>query len=232
MSYFGEIHESLMKLKPNMLFSSNEIYRNKFSHIPEPTFYKTLARMNAKKEISRLSTGLYYVPKKSRYGALPLNQNEILNQYLGKKHNKGILIGYRLYNKYQLTTQIGKSLELYSNVVEEEKKVINNTNIFRTDLKLNPTRVNIIEILEILENYAKIEDMNPHSFKRYISNAIKSYENQEALEVMRKIKYKKSTIAFLASILNYFSINNTLGSFLSTLSSYKIPKIEDIYEFA
>ena len=46
----------------------------------------------------------------------------------------------------------------------------------------------------------------------------KTFEN-----VISKIKYKKSTLAFLEQILNHFSIKNNIKKQLSTLSKYKIP---------
>ena len=50
----------------------------------------------------------------------------------------------------------------------------------------------------------------------------------EFLLSIRPMKYKKSTIAFLSSVLNHFKVKNTLGSYLSPLSDYKIPDVEAI----
>lgn len=49
---------------------------------------------------------------------------------------------------------------------------------------------------------------------------------------VREIKYKKSTIAFLAAFLNHFHIKNSLSEYLSPVSSYKIPNLEALYESA
>lgn len=230
MSYSSEIREITMKCTPNSIILSKELYKNEFSHIPELTFYKTLERMNSKNEISRLSKGVYYVPKASRYGLLAPNQHEILNYFTGANNKSGLRIGYSLYNKYGLTTQIGNSVELYSNNIQEERKFIHFVRIYKLGLKLNPARVNLIEILEILENFVTIEDLNRANFVRYINSAIKNYEDKEAIEVLHKMKYKKSTIAFLVSILKFNGVKNTLENFLSATSSYKTPKIQDIYE--
>ena len=230
MSYNSEIREIMLKCVPNTIILSKELHRNEFSHIPELAFYKTLERMNSKHEISRLSKGVYFVPKASKYGLLTPNQNEISSYFTGVNNKKGLSIGYSLYNKYGLTTQIGSSIELYSNIIQEERKSINSVRVYKLALKLNPAKVNLIEILEILENFAKIEDLNRVSFVRYITSAIKQYEDNEAIEILHRMKYKKSTIAFLATILRFNGVKNSLGNFLSATSLYKIPKIQDIYE--
>ena len=48
--------------------------------------------------------------------------------------------------------------------------------------------------------------------------------------VLKNRKYKKSTIAFLERFLNYLGVENTLHQFLSALSSYAIPEMEEFYE--
>ena len=47
--------------------------------------------------------------------------------------------------------------------------------------------------------------------------------------VLKNRKYKKSTIAFLERFLNYLGVENTLHQFLSALSSYAIPEMEEFY---
>ena len=56
------------------------------------------------------------------------------------------------------------------------------------------------------------------------------YSDTAAVFVLKNRKYKKSTIAFLERFLNYFGVENTLCQFLSALSSYAIPEMEEFYE--
>jgi hypothetical protein len=57
-----------------------------------------------------------------------------------------------------------------------------------------------------------------------------TYSNQVVDYVMAHRKYKKSTIAFLEQFLNYLHVENDLKKYLSPLSKYAIPAMEDIYE--
>jgi hypothetical protein len=51
-------------------------------------------------------------------------------------------------------------------------------------------------------------------------------------KVISTINYKKSTIAFLQEILNFYGKENNLNMYLSNLSEYKYPKMEELYETA
>ena len=51
-------------------------------------------------------------------------------------------------------------------------------------------------------------------------------------EIVSAKAYKKSTIAFLREILNYYKVKNNLNGHLSTLSEYKYPKMEELHEAA
>ena len=69
--------------------------------------------------------------------------------------------------------------------------------------------------------------MHGNSFKRDLINYIISFR-----KVISTISYKKSTIAFLQEILNFYGKENNLNMYLSNLSEYKYPKMEELYELA
>ena len=230
--YSKEIEKIIETYTPNKLIVARELYILKLSHIPELTFYKTLERLTKKNKIIRVSKGLYCIPKSSRFGEVGINQKETINYFTGENNTTGMMIGYLLYNKYGLTTQISKTSELYSNVITEERKVIHFVRIYKMNMELSPAKVNLIELLEILENYNKIEDLNEEKLKKFISHAITKYESEVTEEVLGKMKYKKSTIALLSKLLDYYGIQNSLKTHFSTISTFKMPIMEEIYEFA
>lgn len=97
-------------------------------------------------------------------------------------------------------------------------------------ISLTPETIPIIETLEILQNYKSIEDINDTALAAYMKDFARHYADEATVYVLKNRKYKKSTIAFLESFLNYFKVENTLNQFLSSLSSYAIPDIEEFYE--
>ena len=46
------------------------------------------------------------------------------------------------------------------------------------------------------------------------------------------MRYQKKTISFLRNILNHYGVENNLNKYLSALSEYKHPTMEEIYETA
>ena len=71
------------------------------------------------------------------------------------------------------------------------------------------------------------EQMNAGSAKERLMKAI--IGGILSVFVLKNRKYKKSTIAFLERFLNYLGVENTLHQFLSALSSYAIPEMEEFY---
>ena len=192
------------------------------------TYYKTLERMCKKGILVHLTKGLYYRPKNTRFGTVPISEKDIVDHYI--KDNQGIVVGYRLFNQKGLTTQISKRVEVLSSAVPGKKKNIHNIYVMNISISLTPETIPIIETLEILQNYKSIEDINNTALAAYMKDFARHYADEATVYVLKNRKYKKSTIAFLESFLNYFKIENTLNQFLSSLSSYAIPDIEEFYE--
>lgn len=223
--------EATIEQEPvNQIFKASAMYKSKFDEFPEVSYYKALERMSKQGSLVHLSKGLYYRPKKTRFGLVPISENEIIYYYT--KDNRGLVIGYRLYNQKGLTTQISKKVEILSSALTEQKKTINNIHIKGCEEIISKENIPIIETLEILQNYGKIEDINHDAFASYMKKFVLNYSDKLTVDILSNRIYKKSTIAFLKSFLDFFKVKHSLGQFLSSLSKYKVPKVSDFYESA
>lgn len=212
----------------NGLFYSSEIF-NKYlkNNMNEITFSKIISRLNAEKEIERISKGFYSLCVKTKYGNVYSSEDDIVDRYV--KENKGIILGYKFYNNIGLTTQISKHILIYSNNTNSEYKKIRNIEIRRFNIDYNNENKKALEMLDILNNFLSIEDINNNVFIDFTSSYIKDY-NEEAVErIIETCKYPKSTIAFLKEILDCNSIKNNLGKYLSSFSKYNYPDVGEIY---
>ena len=228
MTSYANYIETIIEQEPeNKLLEARTLYNQSFSTIPEMTYYKTLERMCKKGFLVHLTKGLYYRPKNTRFGTVPISEKDIVNHYI--KDNQGIVVGYRLYNQKGLTTQISKRVEILSSAVPGKKKNIHNVYVMNINISLTPETIPIIETLEILQNYKSIEDINNTALAAYMKDFARQYADEATVYVLKNRKYKKSTIAFLESFLNYFKVENTLNQFLSSFSSYAISDIEEFY---
>lgn len=223
-----KIEMFLQNITENTVIEANSIYNLFADDMTEVAFYKTLERFCKNGVLVHLAKGLYYKPKKSRFGNLPIGEQDIVAHYI--EDHRGLVVGYRLYNKKGLTTQISKQTEVFSNRVSGQRKTVRNVVIRNISCVLNEERVAVIETLEILQNYSRIEDMNNKALIAYMEKFAKSYSDNAAIYVIEHMKYKKATIAFLESFLNYLQVRNTLKQFLSSMSVYANPTMEEIYE--
>ncbi len=212
------------------LIDINKIYTKEFSEMSEQAYYKAISRLNMKNTILRIAKGIYCIPKTTKYGTISSGENEILNYYVS--NNNGVIVGYKLFNKYGMTSQISKTIEIYSNEIFENHKNVGNVKIKRTEINYSDNNKNIIELLEILENYDKIEDLNFKALNVALKNLSLKYDEQSFNTIIKHIKYKKSTLASLKHLLNYHKIENNIERHLRKTSKYKTIDLEKIYELA
>ena len=67
-------------------------------------------------------------------------------------------------------------------------------------------------------------------FLEYTKQIAETFNEKAFEQVAGNKHYKKSTIAFLREILNFYNVKNNLNIYLSSLSEYKYPRMEEIYE--
>lgn len=231
MKYIDIVKNEINKYKENELIFANKLYKQKFFRkIPEPTFYKIIERMYKLGELMKLAKGTYYIPKQSKYGVVPISDEEIISAFT--KNNTGVVIGYKMYNNLNLTTQISKKIDIYSSEIVEYKKVFRNVIVHQVNLNYNKKIIEMINALEVLKNFDEIEDLNYLKFIDFARDFSLNYDEKIFEKVHREIKYQKSTIAFMREILNFYNINNNLNLYLSNLSNYNYLKMEEIYEIA
>lgn len=209
-------------------FQASNFFKQIKSDYSELAYYKALERLVKSKLLLKVSKGVYCLPMNTEFGVVKPSSNEIIEQYISK--TKGMKIGYQLYNELNLSTQISKRYELYSNSLSGFTKNINDIHIKKVNLSFTQDIKTQIAMLEVLSHFETIEDLNLAVFRIYSEKFANNFDEKTFETVIKNIKYKKSTIAFLRDILNYFNSPNNLGRYLSSLSTYKYPRMEEIYE--
>lgn len=217
----------------NTLIFSNIFYDTeiKLRNIGIEKYYKIMERLVKENVLSKLGRGIYYVAQKTPIGFSVPSQKQIIDQILGEKENKGIEIGYGLYNKLGITTQVCKTPVLYSNFFNENLKTVGgvivkrvNIDIFTCDIKW------LIGIMEVLENYDNIQEFNRTAFWIYFMKTANNYNDTALMCIQNAIGYKKKTIAFLKDRLDKLGIKNGLQKFLCKMSIYNYPDTRGKYE--
>lgn len=224
-------NEALLKLietkEGHQPFNAGEFYKKTNMDSSEWSFYKSLERLVKSSLLLRVSKGVYCLPLTTEFGVIRPSSDQIAAQFISG--TKGMKIGYQLYNELNLTTQISKKQMLYSNAISGRTKTINDVSIIKIDLSFGEGTKTQVAFLEVLSHFGDIQDLNLPAFRSYSEDFAKSFNEGNFEKIIKKINYKKRTIAFLREILNHFGVSNNLERHLSPLSTYAHPKMEEIY---
>ena len=204
------VRNAIMKHKENGLILANELYFKRLqTSIDKQTFNQTLSRMCKSGELMRIARGIYHLPKIGKSGLVPPSEHEIVSAFTS--NGTGTVVGYSLYNQLNLTTQISKHIDVLSSKIETSIKTIGNVIVHRVPIHYSESSVKMIQILEVLENYHTIEDLNQEAFVEFTKEIVDWYNEDAFQQVIAKLKYKDSTIAFLRGILNSYNRENNLN---------------------
>ena len=215
----------------NELIHASKLYTERLSNtVGEDAYYQSLGRMCKAGTLCRIAKGTYYRPKICKYGIVPPSQKEIVAAFT--EPDKGTVVGYSLYNSLKLTTQVAKTIEVLSSEVEQQTKNISGVLLKSCDLHYTPEVKDVIHMLDVLQNFENIQDLNYHQFISFCKNFANSYDESSFERVLQKQRYQKKTISFLRNILDYYDVENSLNKHLSALSEYRHPTMEGIYESA
>ena len=222
MEYKQKLQEYIDSMEADEIIFVSRLYDEHFAGVSDAAFFKTIERMTKDGSLIRVSKGIYARPE-----ATPQQiETGVLNFYFGENNDAGMYIGLKMYNKYSLTGVTDNNSILYSNITKQDKKVIRRITIYRCPVELTYDHAKIIEFLEVLENYNNIPKLDKKQFIRFTSQMSKAYDDQSARQVQDSMKYQKSTIAFLKNILDKHGVSNTIGTYLSKASRYRIPEID------
>lgn len=225
------ITRTMEQFPENELIFASKLYTEQLSEaVSEETYYQTLSRMCKAGSLCRIAKGTYYRPKTSKYGIVPPSQKEIVAAFT--EPDKGTVVGYSLYNSLKLTTQVAKTVEVLSSRMEQQTKTISNVFLQFCDLVYTPEVKRTLHVLEVLQNFSEIQDLNYRQFLSFCEQFAHEYDASALEQVIQKMRYQKKTISFLRNILNHYGVENNLNKYLSALSEYKHPTMEEIYEAA
>lgn len=220
-SYTNRIEDCIMKVPENQLIVASDFYKTYLCDVPETAYYKSLERLSAYGKLCHLTKGIYCRPKVSRFGVTPISEEQIASHFT--KNNQGIIVGYHMYNRYGISTQVGKRCEILTNAISEDQKTIGSVYLKKINFMLSRERSKSLEALEILQGFSSVEDASEDALISYMKKFAISYSDGDMNFILLNRKYKKSTIAFMEYFLNMLSVDNSLGKYLSKLSNYKIP---------
>lgn len=225
-SYTQQVKIEIEKLAYNQIFVASEFKEQNLKSVPDKTYYKVLERLTKQEEIIHLSKGLYYKPSVEDGKFRPISDDDVVDYYV--KGNEGIVVGDKLLIEAGILSNSSKMFQIYSKKLKENRKRVSGVEVQKIDIELNNETIPIIETLEVLQNYDKGKNKDKERFVAYLKKFSEQYSDDAAEYVLSRIKYKKSTIAFMERILTWYGVFNSLNKHLSPLSQYKIPTVDEL----
>ena len=195
---------------------------------------KSIERLIKKGVIKRISTGVFYKPKKTVFGELKPDEEKIITPYLFKNGKRiAYITGLLLYNKMGLTTQIPKEISIASN---KKRIYISKGNIkakaVKSYVEVTNENYKLLELLDALKDFKKIPDLDKKSTISILSHKISELNKKQIKELIEiALEYPPRVRAFLGALLENIDENidiKMLDDSLNPLSEYELGLTKDI----
>ena len=224
MKYRDKLIKYFEEAPEGAVIVANDMYEKGFTKMSHDAFFRAVERLCDDGIIVRAGKGMYIKAEDK-----DKNQEELLlNYFFGENNDDGLFIGYRLYNKYMVSSYKSDRIELYSNVIKARTCEVGNIYVKRPSVEIDFENAKVIEALEIMQNYYDIEQLNKLKFARFAKQFARNYNDTAAVYVLYHMKYKKSTISFMKKVLDMYKVENSLQQYLSYASDYKVPAVQRI----
>lgn len=196
---------------------------------------KALNRMAATGEISKLSKGKFYKPRKTQFGELKPSAYQIAKDYIERDGKLiGYITGYSAYNALGLTTQISSYIQIGTNksrrAVKRDKYTISFIMQQNTITKKN---IEILRILDAVRFIREIPATTPNEACIRLKEIIKDLnDEQKEMLVKCSLKYTNYVRALCGAILEDIgydgnSLDNIRKS-LNGVTNYHLPISESV----
>ena len=196
---------------------------------------KALNRMAATGEITKLSKGKFYKPRKTQFGELKPSAYQIAKDYIERDGKLiGYITGYSAYNALGLTTQISSYIQIGTNksrrAVKRDKYTISFILQQNTITKKN---IEILRILDAVRFIREIPATTPNEACIRLKEIIKDLnDEQKEMLVKCSLKYTNYVRALCGAILEDIGYDgNSLDSIrksLNGVTNYHLPISESV----
>ncbi len=233
MSIAKKIKQNLKDIKEGETFTYEQLSIKKNEY---QTAAKAIERLIKKGLIKRISPGIFYKPKKTIFGELLPNNDEILKPYLFNNGKRvAYITGTYLYNKLGLTTQIPQIIKIAS----KEKEI----KVNKTNLKIKPAKSYVevtnrnfqyLEILDAIKDFNRIPDLNLENGIKVLLAILKKLTKGDIEKLVNySLSYPPRTRALLGAMLEEIDKKSNLKKLqdsLNPLSEYSFGLKTDILQ--
>ncbi|GJM36146.1 MAG: hypothetical protein DHS20C18_51470 [Saprospiraceae bacterium] len=225
MTVMSKIKERINQIEEGQLFTYDDVeLLNKDSY----ALSKALSRLVNDGIIERLRKGVFYKPRKTKFGKLQPTEKQILELILSNKtSSNGYITGLIVYNNFGLTTQIPNEVEIATpNPKKAEKIGILKVRYVKGIAPKLESDIEKLQILDALKNFKRIPDRNDELFVKLLKRKISNLSDEDLSRLIDlSKKYSPGTRALLGAILElmeYDKLSAKLKVTLNKLTKYRL----------
>lgn len=192
-----------------------------------PSLIVALNRLVASGQLTRLSKGKYYKPKKTVFGTLPPDISERVKDFLVKDGKQiGYITGTNAFAQLGLTTQISSTIQIGTN--QYRRPIMRGANRVEFLLQPNAIRKQDIKLYVLLDAIRLIKEIpasTPNESIEVVLANIRDYSEQEQMRLQKlAMAYAPYVRALLGAIYEQLSLPFLpLKQSLNGATNYKIP---------
>ena len=184
-----------------------------------------LGRLAQEGEIERLSPGVYYKPKQTRFGVVGPSMEERFRDLLYDGDTPiGYLTGLYAFNLFGLTTQHSSILEIGTNFPKRNtKRGIYAIRFVLQKNQICQDNIEMLRLLDCLKWIKKIPDTTVDKSYTLLKKKVSEYEKEDHKQLVElSLNYTPLTRALLGSMLTDESLVVTLHQTLNPLTRFRI----------
>jgi len=185
---------------------------------------KAIERLVKNGTITRASTGLFYKAKRSAFGTLKPDEQELLKPYLFFNGERiAYITGTLLYNRMGLTTQVPKNIKIAS---RDKRLELTLGNLKVTSIKsyvdIDDQNYRYLELLDAIKDFKTIPDLDKQAAVNLLKDGIGKLENKILFKQLA-LSYPPRVRALAGALLELLSPGEdltTLRKSLNPLSNF------------
>lgn len=174
--------------------------------------YVTLNRLAGEGIINNYTKGIYYKPKKTRFGQIGLDKRKLIEKKYLKRDNAiiGYITGPQVWNEWGMTTQVPNRIWIAQNV--RQKKMDHDLKVMVLKAKgdIKEKNIRALQFLDIIDQIDLIQDTDKENVvKRLIVIYKEKFEVYDRIATLEEVKnYNKKVKVLFGLIVENACIKN------------------------
>lgn len=178
-----KVRDVIESLQPGEILTYDDF--GKFENKQAVALY--LSRLSKKGELRKLQRGMYYIPKKTKFGGLGPSETEIMETLIDETN---YISGVSAYNSLGLTTQVSNEVTIVGNMTNRKTKIGKlKIRYVKSKAPVNKQNKKILILLDAIRDLKKIPDTSPEDVLILLKKKMKKFNEQEAKKTIKLSKY-------------------------------------------